>query len=83
MELSKFQRTILKKDDRYTRLSGLRKEASDEFEQHFEVFEDVVETSMRMYMSEGFKGVIQPKTYHHPVKQDPAQVIKDELKMTE
>jgi hypothetical protein len=66
MELSKFQRSILKKDDRYTRLSGLREEATEEFHNHFEEFDEVVDASLRMYMSEAFKGVIQPKIHHHP-----------------
>lgn len=62
MELSKNQRQYLKKDERYTRLTDIvKRDASKDFEQHFEEYEEVVDTSLRMYMNDAFKGVIQPR----------------------
>jgi hypothetical protein len=59
MELSKNHRQFLKKDDRYTRLTELvKRDVSEDFDQHFEEYEEVVDASLRIYMSDTFKGVI-------------------------
>lgn len=61
--MSHWQRQIYKRDDRYVALSkNLIKDNNTEggggFEEHFKEYDEIVDTSIRIYTSDGFKGTV-------------------------
>ncbi len=50
---------MYKKDDKYINMTkNLTKDNSEYFEEHFKEYEEIVETSIRIYSSDGFRGTI-------------------------
>jgi hypothetical protein len=79
-KLSVWQVKQLKKDVRFQRVANSLKGAVDteqEFREHFTEFDEVAEASMRMYMSDTFKGLIQPSELEEG---DPKDDVSEEKK---
>jgi hypothetical protein len=57
--MSKWQRQMYKRDDRYIKLTkNLSKDNAEHFEAHFKEYEEIVDASIHIYTSEGFRGTI-------------------------
>ena len=69
----------LKKDVRFQRVAQIKVDAEQEFREHFQEFDEVAEASMRIYMSEGFKGVIQPSQNNEEEERKSELVKKAEM----
>ena len=58
-DMSKWQRQMYKKDDRYLKVSkAVSRDNTEQFEGHFREYEEIVDASIRIYTSEGFRGTI-------------------------
>ena len=58
-DMSKWQRQMYKKDDRYlTMTRAVSRDNTEQFEAHFREYEEIVDASIRIYTSDGFRGNI-------------------------
>ena len=58
-DMSKWQRQMYKKDDRYLKMTKVvSRDNTEQFEAHFREYEEIVDASIRIYSSDGFRGTI-------------------------